>query len=338
MQSCWLSKLLPLLVAGATCVVAPASTAAGTLDDIRTRDRLICGVSEGLEGFSTRDQDGTWRGFDVDFCRALAAAALHDAEKVEFKPYSAASRFDALKRGEIDVLSRNSTWTMSRDLELGLEFAGVAYYDGQGFLANAVDGLVSTLELIGARICVVEGTTTEENAARYFEQNHIDVTFVRFGERPAARSAYAAGECDVYTADRSALAAERTLLAVPDDHVFLTEVISKEPLGPVTREGDPAWTGLVRWALYGLINAEELEITMSALTEPGKREEAVALGAPATRALGLQEDWLVTVIAATGNYGEIFDRNLGEGTALALPRGINALWTKGGILYAPPMQ
>jgi general L-amino acid transport system substrate-binding protein len=336
MQSCWLNQVKLIVVAA--CIAASGSATAGTLDDVRARDRLLCGVSEGLEGFSTRDQDGTWRGFDVDLCRGLAAAALHDAEKVEFKPYSAVARFDALKNGEIDVLSRNSTWTMSRDLELGLEFAGIAYYDGQGFLANAVDGLRSTLELMGARICVVEGTTTEENAARYFQQNGIEVTFVRFQERPAARSAYAAGECDVYTADRSALAAERTLLAAPDDHIFLAEVISKEPLGPVTRDGDPAWTGLVRWTLYGLINAEEREITAATLAQQAKQQEAMALGVPATRALGLAEDWLVAVIDATGNYGEIFDRNLGEGSALALPRGINALWNKGGILYAPPMQ
>jgi general L-amino acid transport system substrate-binding protein len=326
------------LVVGAAWLNAAPPALAGTLDDVRARDRLICGVSEGLQGFSSQDASGAWHGFDVDFCRALAAAALGDPSKVDFKPYSAAARFDALKSGEIDVLSRNSTWTMSRDLELGLEFAGIAYYDGQGFMAKAVDGFSSALELVGARICVVSGTTTEENAADYFARNGITVTFLRFTDRSDARRAYASGDCDAYTADRSALAAERTLLPVPDDHVFLREVISKEPLGPVTREGDDAWTGLVRWTLYGLINAEEQEISTASLSSPEKHDEAVALGAAAARALGLADDWLATTIAATGNYAEIFERNLGEETPLGLSRGINALWTKGGILYAPPMN
>ena len=227
---------------------------------------------------------------------------------------------------------------MQRDLELGVEFAGIAYYDGQGFLTRAVDGFTSALELVGARICVVSGTTTEANAAAYFAHNKIKVTFLRFTDRAEARKAYETGECDGYTADRSALAAERTLLPTPDDHVFLRETISKEPLGPVTREGDDVWTGLVRWTLYGLINAEELGITSAAVAAPEKRTEAISLGAAATRALGLADDWLVTTISATGNYGEIFERNLGEETPLGLSRGANALWTKGGILYAPPMQ
>jgi general L-amino acid transport system substrate-binding protein len=326
------------LVVGVGCVAASAPASAGTLDDVRARDHLICGVSEGLQGFSSQDSTGGWQGFDVDFCRAVAAAVVGDADKVDFKPYSAAARFDALKGGEIDVLSRNSTWTMSRDLELGLEFAGVAYYDGQGFLAKAVDGFSSALELIGARVCVVSGTTTEENAADYFARNGIDVTFLRFTDRPDARNAYESGECDVYTADRSALAAERTLLSAPDDHVVLQETISKEPLGPVTREDDPAWTGVVRWTLYGLISAEEREITAASLGSADKHDEAVALGAAASRAMGLADDWLAVTVSATGNYAEIFERNLGEDTPLGLSRGINALWTKGGILYAPPMH
>lgn len=311
---------------------------AGTLDDVRARDRLICGVSDGLQGFSAKDEAGAWHGFDVDFCRAVAAAVLGDPEKIEFKPYSAATRFDALKAGEIDLLSRNSTWTMQRDLELGVEFAGIAYYDGQGFLAKAVDGFSSALELNGARLCIVSGTTTEANASSYFAANGLDVKFLRFTDRAAARRAYADGACDAYTADRSALAAERSLLSVPDDHVFLRETISKEPLGPVTREGDDAWTGLVRWTLYGLINAEEMGITAAAVATPDRREEAISLGAAASRGLGLADDWLVKAIAATGNYGEIFGRNLGEDTPLGIPRGSNALWTKGGLLYAPPME
>jgi general L-amino acid transport system substrate-binding protein len=326
------------LVVSLECAAAAAPASGGTLDDVRARGQLLCGVSEGLEGFSSQDDDGVWHGFDVDFCRALAAAALGDANKVTFKTYSASAGFDALREGEIDVLSRNSTWTMSRDLELGLEFAGISYYDGQGFLARAIDGFTSSLELLGARICVVGETTTEENASSYFRRNGIKVSLVRFANLNDARTAYASGKCDVYTADRSALAGERTLLPVPGDHVFLREVISKEPLGPVTREGDDAWTGFVRWVLYGLITAEEEEITAASLAQPRKREEAQALGASAARALLLTDGWLALAVASTGNYGEIFDRNLGEETRLGISRGINALWTKGGILYAPPMR
>ncbi len=325
-------------IVGAVLVAAFGATAvaqAGTLDDVRARDRLICGVSDGLPGFSVRYPEGDWAGFDVDICRAIATAALGDFNKVEYVPLSAAARFDALRSGRIDVLSRNSTWTMSRDLG-GLEFAGIAYYDGQGFMARAVDGMTSALQLDGARVCVVNGTTTEENAAAYFQANGLNVSFVRFTSRPEARMAFASNDCDVFTADASALAAERSILPAPDDYVLLPEIISKEPLGPVTRDGDPAWTGLVRWTLYGLINAEEHG--MSDESVEGNREQAAALGKPAAVPLGLADDWLASVIASVGNYGQIFDRNLGEGSPLAIRRGVNALWTEGGILYAPPMQ
>jgi general L-amino acid transport system substrate-binding protein len=330
------------VIASALWLAFAGIAAAGTIDDVRARGRLVCGVSEGLAGFSDRDSAGNWHGFDVDFCRAVAAAVLGDADKVDYVPLSATARFDALTSGQIDLLSRNSTWTMSRDLNLGIDFAGIAYHDGQGFLVRAVDGMTSALELIGARICVVSGTTTEENAARYFADHQIDVTFLRFTERGDARAAYVAGKCDAYTADSSALAAERSLMETPDDHVILPEVISKEPLGPVTREDDGRWTELVRWTLYGLINAEEDDLTAASVDpdkgDAAKRQEAVALGAPAAAKLGLADDWLAVVIASVGNYGEVFDRNLGEDTPLAIRRGVNALWTKGGILYAPPMQ
>jgi general L-amino acid transport system substrate-binding protein len=325
-------------ILGAAMIAALGGTAvaqAGTLDDVRARDRLICGVSDGLPGFSVRYPEGDWAGFDVDICRAIAAAALGDFNKVEYVPLSAAARFDALRSGRIDVLSRNSTWTMSRDLG-GLEFAGIAYYDGQGFLAHAVDGMTSALQLDGARVCVVNGTTTEENAAAWFQANGLNVSFVRFTSRPEARMAFASNDCDVFTADASALAAERSVLPSPDDHVLLPEIISKEPLGPVTRDRDPAWTGLVRWTLYGLINAEERDMTDESVE--GNREQAAALGKPAAAPLGLDDDWLASVVASVGNYGQIFDRNLGEGSPLAIRRGVNALWTEGGILYAPPMQ
>jgi general L-amino acid transport system substrate-binding protein len=312
-----------------------ASAHAGTLDDVRARDRLVCGVSDGLPGFSTRSPDGDWSGFDVDICRAVATAVLGDFNKVEYVPLSASARFDALRDGRIDLLSRNSTWTMSRDLG-GLEFAGIAYYDGQGFMVHAVDGMTSALQLDGARVCVVTGTTTAENAAAWFRANGLDVSFVTFTSRPEARMAFASNDCDVFTADASALAAERSVLPTPDDYVILPEIISKEPLGPVTRDGDQAWTSLVRWTLYGLITAEEYGMTDESVE--GNRAEAAALGKPAAAPLGLADDWLASVIASVGNYGQIFDRNLGEGSPLAIRRGVNALWTEGGLLYAPPMQ
>lgn len=314
---------------------AAAAAQAGTLDDVKARGTVLCGVSDGLPGFSTRSPDGGWSGFDVDICHAIAVAALGDPNAVDYVPLSAAARFEALRSGKIDVLSRNSTWTLSRDLG-GLEFAGIAYYDGQGFMVRAVDGMTSALQLDGARVCVVTGTTTEENAAAWFLANSLDISFVRFTSRPEARMAFASNDCDVFTADASALAAERSILPVPDDYLILPDVISKEPLGPVTRDGDPAWTGLVRWTLYGLINAEELAMTDESVA--GDRSGAVALGKAAVAPLGLAEDWLASVIASVGNYGQIFDRNLGESSPLGIRRGVNALWTQGGILYAPPMQ
>ena len=336
--------MLHLIWLGASLVVLASLPAyGGTIDDVRARGRLNCGVSEGLPGFSDRDAGGAWHGFDVDLCRAVAAAVLGDPDKVDYLPLSAVDRFDALTSGKIDLLSRNSTWTMSRDLGLGIDFAGVSYYDGQGFLAPLSFGFTSALQLHGARICVVTGTTTEANAGAYFAAKHIDVTFLRFDTRPAARAAYAAQSCDVFTADRSALAAERSLLNVPDEHVIMPEVISKEPLGPATREADPAWTGLVRWTLYGIINAEETGLSAAGLAadnpnHQAQHDQALALGQPAAASLHLAADWLAVAIGRVGNYAEIFDRNLGEDSPLGIKRGINALWTNGGILYAPPMQ
>ncbi len=326
-----------LLAAAMLAVLASTSAGlAGTLDDVRSRDKLICGVSEGLGGFSEQDGAGTWQGFDVDFCRAVAAAVLGDSGKVDYVPLSAEARFAALSDGKIDLLSRNSTWTMSRDLGLGLDFPGTSYFDGQGFMIPAIFGAISPLELDGASICVVSGTTTEANAAAYFEKAGLTVSFLSFEERDEARAAYADAKCDAYTADRSALAAERAALPTPDEHVILKDVISKEPLGPVVRDSDPQWTTLVRWTLYALIDAEEQGLDAASMTGAGAAA-AKAMGAPAVKALGLSEDWLVTMLADVGNYGEIFARNLGEATPMQLSRGVNALWTQGGILYAPPM-
>jgi general L-amino acid transport system substrate-binding protein len=317
--------------------VVTLKAAAGTLDDVRSRDKLICGVSEGLPGFSEKDGSGAWRGFDVDFCKAVAAAVLGDTGKIEYVPLSADVRFSALTDRRIDLLSRNSTWTMSRDLELRIEFAGISYFDGQGFLIPTLFGATSPLQLDGAKICVVSGTTSEQNAADFFQNKKLKVSFLRFTERSDARAAYAAEKCDVFTGDRSALAAERSLLPIPQNHIILRDVISKEPLGPVTREDDPKWTGLVRWTLFALINAEELGLDAKSIAA-SQRQQAIALGAPATKSLGLASDWLVKVIGSVGNYGEIFERNLGQDTPLDLSRGMNALWTQGGLLYAPPMQ
>ncbi len=321
---------------------APPVAAAGTLDHVRKAGRLVCGVSEGLPGFSDKDASGAWHGFDVDFCRAVATAVLGDPDKVDYVPLSAAERFTALTKRKIDLLSRNSTWTMARDLKLGVDFAGVSYYDGQGFLAVVLDGFTSALQLEGARICVIAGTTTEANAADWFAAHNMKVSFMTYATRHEARAAYAARDCDVFTADRSALAAERSLLPVPADHIILPEVISKEPLGPVTRDDDRTWTDLVRWTLFGLIDAEEAGMTSASL-DPQKfggvaqRQRAIAMGKPAAEALKLADDWLAVMVARLGNYGEIFERNLGEGSPLGIRRGMNALWTEGGILYAPPM-
>jgi len=323
--------ILTLLVPIAT------NASAATLDDVRARKILICGVSEGLRGFSEKDAAGNWRGFDVDFCKAIAAAVLGDATKVDYVPLSSDARFDALKNRRVDVLSRNSTWTMSRELELGVVFAGISYFDGEGFLMPAIFGATSPLQFDGARICVLTGTTTEQNAARYFGKHGLHVTFVRFAERAAARASYTEGKCDVFTGDRSALAAERSLLAKPEDHVILRDVISKEPLSPATRKGDDQWTSLVRWTLFALINAEEQGLDSKSVATT-LRQTAIDMGRPATKALGLADDWLVGVIGGVGNYSEIFERNLGKDTPLGLSRGMNALWTQGGLLYAPPMH
>jgi len=332
-----ISSFAATIAASILFFMAANSASADTLDDVRARKLLICGVSEGLPGFSEKEGSGNWRGFDVDFCKAVAGAVLGDVSKVEYRPLSAEKRFDALKNREIDLLSRNSTWTMSRDLELGLRFVGISYFDGQGFLVPAIYGATSPLQLEGAIICVGSGTTSETNAANFFGSKNLKVSFLRFAERSAVHNAYAAGKCDAFTGDRSALAAERSLLAKPQDHVVLRDVISKEPLGPVTRKDSQRWIDLVRWTLFALINAEELGLDSKSVGA-AQRQKTIEMGTPAAKALGLPEDWLVKVIGQVGNYAEIFERNLGADTPLALSRGMNALWTQGGLLYAPPMQ
>jgi general L-amino acid transport system substrate-binding protein len=330
------SAVLCVLLALFASLCRFETASAGTLDDVKARGRLVCGVSEGLRGFSQKDDTGAWRGFDVDFCKAVALAVLGDSSKVDYVPLLATDRFTALTGKGVDLLSRNSTWTLSRNAQ-GLEFVGVIYFDGQGFLVPALYGASSPLQLAGAMICVISETTTQDNAAAYFEKAGLKVSFLSFTNRQDARKAYAEGKCDAYTADRSALASERSLLPNPDEHNILKGVISKEPLGPVVRADDPKWVNLVRWVLFGLIDGEEMGLTATSITGE-KAADAARLAALSGPLLGVPDDWLIKVIGGVGNYGEIFDRNLGEDTPMQLSRGINALWTQGGILYAPPIQ
>jgi len=317
---------------------------AGTLDDTKARGAVKCGVSQGLPGFSNTDDSGKWTGIDVDLCRAIAAAIFGDASKVKFTPLSAKERFTALQSGEVDVLSRNTTWTMTRDTALGLNFAGVNYYDGQGFMVPKKLGVKSAKELSGAAVCTNTGTTTELNVADYFRGNNLEYKVVAFEKADEVVAAYDAGRCDVYTTDRSGLAAQRLKLSHPDDHVVLPEIISKEPLGPVVRQGDDQWFNLVKWTHNAMLNAEELGVTsknaasMKASSKlPAVRRLLGVEGDFGTK-IGLGKDWAFNIITKVGNYGEVYEANVGPNTPLKLARGTNALWTKGGLQYAPPIR
>jgi general L-amino acid transport system substrate-binding protein len=313
-----------------------------TLDAVKDKGFIQCGVSQGLPGFSNPDDQGNWTGLDVDFCRAMAAAVMGDAEAVKFTPLSAKVRFTALTSGEIDVLSRNTTWTMSRDTDFG-EFVGVNYYDGQGFMVPKSLGVASALELSGAAVCTNTGTTTELNVADYFRANSMDYTVVAFEKADEVVAAYDSGRCDVYTTDRSGLAAQRTKLGKPDDHVVLPEIISKEPLGPLVRHGDNEWGDIARWTLSCMINAEEMGVSsanvgeMASSSNPGIKRLLGTEGDLGSK-IGLSNDFCANIVASVGNYAESYDRNVGPDTALKLDRGVNALWSQGGILYAPPMR
>ncbi|BCB21561.1 amino acid ABC transporter substrate-binding protein [Bosea sp. ANAM02] len=315
---------------------------AGTLDSVKQRGTLQCGVSEGVTGFSEKDAQGNWRGFDVDFCRAAAAAILGDAGKVAFTPLSASQRFDALKGGKVDLLARNSTWTLSREAELGLAFAGITYHDGQGFLAKRSLKADTALSLDKAKICVEAGTTTQLNLADFFKANSMTYEEKVYPNAAAAFTAFESGQCDVLTRDQSALHGDRLRLAKPTDAIVLPDVISKEPLGPVVRSDDFSWFTLMKWVNFALVNAEELGISSASLDDalksqkPDVRRFTGAEGGFG-QALGLDADWAVRAIRAGGNYAEIYERNLGTGSALGIPRGLNQLWNMGGILYAPPL-
>jgi len=335
-----------LAVTAATVALAGFATGAHAgkdLDAIKARGQVLCGVSTGLAGFSLADSKGEWAGLDVDICKAVAAALLGDAKKVKFVPLSAQQRFTALQSGEVDILSRNTTWTMSRDTSLGLNFVGILYFDGQAFMVRKALGLKSVDELRGASICVQSGTTNELNLADYFSTRGLSYRPVVFERLVEVLGAYQSGRCDAFTTDSSQLIAERTKLEDPDAHVMLADLISKEPLGPAVRQGDAGWSNIVRWTLFVLINAEELGVMQGnveeqrAATNPEIRRLLGSEGEYG-RGLGLDDDWAVSVLKAVGNYGEVFERNLGQGSVLKIARGRNALWKDGGLMYAPPVR
>jgi len=316
---------------------------AQTLKTVKDRGMVSCGVSQGLPGFSSPDDKGNWTGLDVDICRAIAAAIFNDPNKVKFVPLSAKDRFTALQSGEIDLLSRNTTWTLSRDTSLGANFTGVTYYDGQGFLVKKSLKVNSALELNSASICVQTGTTTEQNLADYFKGNNMKYEVIAFGSADETVKAYESGRCDVFTADVSQLFAERLKLSNPADHNVLPEVISKEPLGPMVRHGDDQWFDLVKWVLFAMIDAEELGVTQKNVDDMAKSDKPEfkrVFGADGNlgEQLGLTKDWVSRIVKAVGNYGESFDRNVGAGSKLGIARGLNQLWNRGGIQYAPPIR
>jgi general L-amino acid transport system substrate-binding protein len=329
-----------LAVAG----LAAGAVSAQTLDEVRARGALNCGVTTGLVGFAAPDANGEWTGFDVGVCRAVAAAVLGDSTAVNFVPTTGQTRFTALASGEIDMLARNTTWTFSRDVDLRFEFTGINYYDGQGFMVPRELGVSSAMELDGATVCIQTGTTTELNLADFFASNNMSYEPVPIETNAEAQQQYLAGACDVYTTDASGLAATRATFEDPSAHVVLPEIISKEPLGPLVRHGDNEWGDIVRWTLNALIAAEELGVTSANVAElaagTGNPEINRLLGSEGDLGgmLGLSSDWAANAISSVGNYGELFEGNIGENTPIGLARGLNAQWTEGGLLYSPPFR
>ena len=332
-----------LFAAAALLIGIAGAAQAATLDEVKARGSLNCGVNPNLQGFGAKDADGNYAGFDTDFCRAVAAAALGDPAKVTYVPLSLQERFDALKSGKVDVLARNTTWTMDRETAMPLRFAGVSYYDGQGFIVKKLLGVTSALQLSGASICFQTGATTEANVQDFFREKNMTFVPVRVEKLDDLVKAFDDGKCDTFTTDMSGLYAVRLRLKNPDEAMVLQDVISKEPLGPAVRQGDEQWLNIVRWTLNALITAEELGITAANVDEQKATSNNAAvrrlLGVEGNggQTMGLDADWAARTIKAVGNYGEIFDRNLGPNTPLAINRGINALWNAGGLLYAPPM-
>lgn len=330
--------------AAAALMLAAGTAGAATLDDVKAKGFLQCGVSTGLVGFAAPDADGNWDGFDVDFCRAVAAAVFGDREAVKFTPTTGKTRFTALASGEVDLLARNTTWTFSRDTDLKQTFVGINYYDGQGFMVHASSGVGSAMELDGATVCIQTGTTTELNLADFFRSNNMEYEPVPIETNTEAREQFFAEACDVYTTDRSGLAATRATAEDPSTLVVLPEIISKEPLGPLVRHGDDQWADIGRWVLNALITAEEKGITAANVGDMamGTNDPEVnrLLGSEGNlgEMIGLSADWAVNVIMAGGNYGEIFERHIGVNTPIGLERGVNALYTDGGLIYSPPFR
>ena len=336
------SVVIRIALAATLGVVASAASAQ-TLNTVKQRGSLNCGSNGTLPGFGLPDSQGRWAGLDVDFCKALAAAIFNDPNKVKFVPLTAKDRFTALQSGEVDVLARNTTWTSSRDTSLGLNFTGVNYYDGQGFMVRKALKVISALELNDAAVCVQQGTTTELYLADYFRANKMKLKTVTFATSTEAVKAYDAGRCDAYTTDASGLAGERLRLANANDHIVLPEIISKEPLGPVVRHGDDQWFDIVKWTHFAMVTAEELGVTKANVDEQMKSDNPDVkrlLGSEGNQgeALGLTADWAVRIIKHVGNYGESYERNVGQGSQLKISRGLNALWSKGGLQFAPPIR
>ena len=338
------TSLAALVVPTLALLCAPAQ-AGKTIDAIKARGQLVCGVNTGLAGFSQADSAGNWSGLDVDVCRAIAASLLGDPAKVKWVPLSAQQRFAALQSGEIDILSRNTTWTLTRDVSLGLNFTGVTYYDGQGFMVPAKSKMKSAKQLKNATVCVQSGTTTEKNLTDYSRANNLNIKPVVFEKLEATNAAYFSERCQAYTTDASGLASIRNKEAKnPADHVILPELISKEPLGPAVRRGDDEFFAIAKWVVYGLIEAEDYGVTQANVEAMQRDSKDPVIGRllgtteDTGKLLGLDKDWLVRAIKATGNYGEIFERNVGPKSPLGLPRGSNNLWSKGGLIYAPPVR
>jgi general L-amino acid transport system substrate-binding protein len=327
----------------AALVVSGGAFAQTTLNQVKQRGQVLCGVGTGLAGFGIADGQGNWTGLDVDVCRAIASAIFDDPSKVKFVSLSAKDRFTALQAGEVDLLSRNTTWTLSRDTSLGLNFSAVNYYDGQGFMVRRKLNVKSAKELSGATICTQQGTTTELNLADYFRANNMKYEPVVFATNDETVKAYESGRCDAFTTDASGLYSERLRLANPEEHVVLPDIISKEPLGPVVRHGDDNWFDIVKWTHYAMITAEELGVTRANLAEQLKAtnpEVKRLLGVEGKfgEAMGMTNDWAARIVKHVGNYGESFERNVGMGSRLKIARGQNALWTNGGLQYAPPIR
>jgi len=339
-----MKRIVTLLsLATAVAIVFAQTASAQTLKSVKDRGILNCGANGTLAGFGLPDAQGKWAGLDVDVCRAIAAAIFNDASKVKFVPLSAKDRFTALQSGEVDVLIRNTTWTSSRDSSLGLSFTGVDYYDGQGFMVRKALKVNSALELNGASVCVQQGTTTELNLADFFRAHNMQLKSVTFATANEAVKSYDAGRCDAYTTDASGLYSERLRLANSNDHIILPEIISKEPLGPAVRQGDDQWFTVVKWVFFAMLNAEELGITsknvddMMKSTNPDVKRFVGTEGNYGEQ-IGLTKDWAVRIIKLVGNYGEVFEANVGQGSPLKIDRGLNKLWSKGGIQYAPPIR